>query len=87
MPKDPNSPEFDREIFSALIWNDPDEYCGYRGNCRGAGVFSFGPDITESFLKRHNLSLLIRSHQYQVFGYRYDHSGKCLTVFSSPNYE
>ena len=47
---------------------------------------TFGPDITQDFLDRNNLQLLIRSHQVQENGYGVMHNGKCITVFSAPNY-
>ena len=87
MPKDPLHPNFDLTTFMALLWNDPTTTYGYATNDRGPRVFSFGPDITEKFLKKHNLSLLIRSHEYQVFGHRYTHKSKCLTIFSCPDYQ
>ena len=52
---------------------------------RGVG-FAFGPDITEAFLKRNNLSLLVRSHEVKEEGYLVEHGGKTITVFSAPNY-
>ncbi len=52
---------------------------------RGMG-FSFGPDYTERFLAYNNLRLLVRSHEVKDEGYEVDHGGKCITVFSAPNY-
>jgi serine/threonine-protein phosphatase 5 len=52
---------------------------------RGGGTV-FGHDITDKFLKLNNLSLLIRSHEVQMKGYSIAHKGKCITVFSAPNY-
>ena len=48
--------------------------------------FSFGPDITEAFLKRNDLTLLVRSHEVKEEGYLVEHGGKTITVFSAPNY-
>jgi len=36
-----------------------------KGNSRGAGIM-FGPDITESFMKKNGISLIIRSHEMIV---------------------
>ena len=47
---------------------------------------TFGPDVTERFLAANHLELLIRSHQVQQEGYLVQHNGKCITVFSAPNY-
>ena len=46
----------------------------------------FGPDVTESFLARNNLSLLVRSHQTTMEGFDPFHNGRGYTVFSAPNY-
>ena len=70
-----------------LLWNDPRPILGYGANNRGPSVHTFGPDITENFLQKHGLSLLIRSHEYQVFGHQYTHQSRCLTIFSCPDYQ
>ena len=87
MPKDRSYSIYDNRTVMALLWNDPTNSKGYNRNIRGPNVFSFGPDITESFLAKHNLSLLIRSHECKIFGHQYTHNSKCLTVFSCPNYQ
>lgn len=46
----------------------------------------FGPDVTAKFLADNNLELLIRSHEVKDNGYEVMHDGKCITVFSAPNY-
>ena len=45
-----------------------------------------GPDVTENFLKRNKLDYVIRSHEVKDMGYEIAHDGKCITVFSAPNY-
>jgi serine/threonine-protein phosphatase 5 len=52
---------------------------------RGIG-FSFGPDITQKFLETNKLSLVVRSHEVKDEGYVVEHGGKCITIFSAPNY-
>ncbi|RKP24447.1 Metallo-dependent phosphatase-like protein [Syncephalis pseudoplumigaleata] len=52
---------------------------------RGVGL-QFGPDVTEKFLKHNNLDMVIRSHEVKDNGYVIEHDGKCVTVFSAPNY-
>lgn len=49
-------------------------------------LLNSGPDVTENFLKRNNLDYVIRSHEVKDAGYEIAHNGKCITVFSAPNY-
>ena len=67
------------------LWADPQPMNGRSPSKRGVGL-SFGPDVTEKFLKNNNLSLVVRSHEVQEEGYVEMHNGKCITVFSAPNY-
>ena len=46
----------------------------------------FGPDVTERFLEENKLDFIVRSHEVKTEGYEVTHSGKCITVFSAPNY-
>lgn len=64
---------------------DPQPQLGKSPSKRGVG-FSFGPDITENFLRTNNLKLVVRSHEVKDEGYVVEHNGKCITVFSAPNY-
>ncbi|KAJ3445033.1 serine/threonine-protein phosphatase pp2a-related [Anaeramoeba flamelloides] len=68
-----------------LVWSDPDQRTGFNENSRGAG-FTFGPNITERFLKTNKLNLIVRAHQLFQRGYNITHSEKCITIFSAPNY-
>lgn len=72
-------------LMSDLLWADPQNMPGRRPSKRGVG-FSFGPDYTEAFLQNNNLELLVRSHEVKDEGYEVDHNGKCITIFSAPNY-
>ena len=68
-----------------ILWSDPMDQNGFAPSPRGV-TKTFGPDITNNFLKREGLDLLVRSHQMQMEGYLVQHNGKCITVFSAPNY-
>ncbi|GLC44111.1 hypothetical protein PLESTB_000927800 [Pleodorina starrii] len=84
-----------------VLWSDPVAALGFAENdARGVGL-TFGPDITEAFLRENGLKLIIRSHEGpdardkrsdlpQVLeGYSYDHNtpaGRLVTVFSAPDY-
>jgi len=72
-------------LMCELLWADPQDEPGRSPSKRGVGL-QFGPDCTESFLARNGLELLIRSHEMKQDGYEVAHGGKCITVFSAPNY-
>jgi serine/threonine-protein phosphatase 5 len=72
-------------LMSDLLWSDPQPFPGKAPSKRGVG-FSFGPDITASFLTLNNLDVLVRSHEVKEEGYLVEHDGKTITVFSAPNY-
>ena len=72
-------------IMCGLLWSDPQTESGRATSKRGTGV-QFGPDITENFLQRNGLDLVIRSHEVKAEGYEVSHNGRCITVFSAPNY-
>jgi hypothetical protein len=71
-----------------LFWSDPDPQGrkGCRKNADRKIACFFGSDITEEFLKKYNLSMIIRSHQVKQDGYEFTHDGKVLTIFSASNY-
>lgn len=72
-------------LMSDLLWADPQPQSGRSFSKRGMG-YSFGPDYSERFLAHNNLRLIVRSHEVKDEGYEVDHGGKCITVFSAPNY-
>ncbi|KAI8338341.1 Metallo-dependent phosphatase-like protein [Chlamydoabsidia padenii] len=72
-------------LMCELLWSDPQPELGRGASKRGVGV-QFGPDVTKNFLERNNLDMLIRSHEVKEDGYVIEHDGKCVTVFSAPNY-
>jgi serine/threonine-protein phosphatase 5 len=72
-------------VMCELLWSDPQPQCGRSQSKRGVGT-QFGPDVTKRFLQKNKLDYVIRSHEVKNDGYEVAHDGKCITVFSAPNY-
>jgi len=72
-------------IMCELLWSDPQPMLGRSPSKRGVGC-QFGPDVTQRFLEGNGLDYVIRSHEVKDNGYEVTHDGKCITVFSAPNY-
>ncbi len=70
-----------KRLLEELLWNDPMEDLGLKDSYRGAGML-FGKDLTENFLAKNNLKLVIRGHEPVREGYSITHDGKLITVFS-----
>lgn len=75
----------DEGIMCDLLWSDPQPQNGCGPSKRGVGC-QFGPDMTARFLEYNGLDYVIRSHEVKADGYEVTHDGKCVTVFSAPNY-
>ncbi|KAI5741034.1 hypothetical protein M8J76_009768 [Diaphorina citri] len=75
----------DEGLMCELLWSDPQIPNGRAPSKRGVGVH-FGPDVTKAFLERNKLEYIIRSHEVKQDGYEVAHDGRCITVFSAPNY-
>jgi hypothetical protein len=71
-----------QRMLEDMLWSDPnemiDEVCA---SPRGAGKL-FGENITDGGLKRFNVKILIRGHEPCEDGFKIDHRGKVLTLFS-----
>ena len=66
-----------------MLWSDPrEELKGTLPSPRGAGKL-FGPDVTEKLLKLLGVKLLIRGHESCEEGFKINHNGKVLTLFST----
>lgn len=73
-------------IMADLVWSDPDtEIMDFKLSPRGAG-YLFGLDVINKFCHDNDLVQMIRAHQLCNEGYTSYWEGKCLTVWSAPNY-
>jgi protein phosphatase len=71
-----------KALLEDLLWNDPDEKVpGVSFSSRGAGNL-FGKKITQEVLGRLHAKILIRGHESSNVGFKINHDGKVLTLFS-----
>ena len=65
-----------------ILWSDPCEgLTGTYASPRGAGKL-FGENETDRFLNMLDVKILIRGHEPSQEGFKVNHSGKILTLFS-----
>lgn len=71
-----------KKFLEDLLWSDPDDRVqGVSPSPRGAGNL-FGKDVTEKVLGKLNVKILIRGHEPCEEGFKINHDGKVLTLFS-----
>jgi len=71
-----------QNLLEDMLWSDPNEMLtGVCASPRGAGRL-FGENITNDVLRRFNVKILIRGHEPCEEGFKIDHRGKVLTLFS-----
>jgi len=71
-----------RDFLEDMLWSDPDETIEETSmSPRGAGKL-FGRKVTERILGELGVKALIRGHEPCQEGFKINHSGKVLTVFS-----
>merc|ERR1712190_180241 len=76
----------DSGLLCDLLWSDPSpEVPTWGENDRGVS-FTFGAEIVRSFLKKHDLDLVVRTHRVVEDGYEFFAGRQLVTVFSAPNY-
>lgn len=83
--------EIDDNMFMVvnLLWNDPVDVDaqfsnGYNRGCRCA--YRFGRSAVAEFLEKNGRDRIVRAHEFAEQGYEELFEGRCVTVFSSPNY-
>ncbi|MEM2854564.1 MAG: metallophosphoesterase family protein [Desulfurococcaceae archaeon] len=75
-------PQVDDLAVEDILWSDPIEgISNYIDSIRGAGIM-FGEELTKKFIEVTGVKAIIRSHEV-VDGYRINHAGKVLTIFSA----
>lgn len=76
----------DTGLLCDLLWADPDkDVNGWAENERGVS-YTFGGDIVQKFLAKHDLDLICRAHQVVEDGYEFFAKRQLVTLFSAPNY-
>jgi protein phosphatase len=72
----------EQEFLEDLLWSDPsDAVQDVYPSPRGAGKL-FSKKVTENALKKVNAKILIRGHEPCEEGFKINHDGKVLTLFS-----
>jgi diadenosine tetraphosphatase ApaH/serine/threonine PP2A family protein phosphatase len=72
----------EKDFLEDLLWSDPDDGVqGVVASPRGAGQL-FGRNVTERVLEKLGVKILIRGHEPCEEGFRINHGGKVLTLFS-----
>jgi len=83
------------EICHGLLWADPhkakDDFLASSRDhsdpaIPGPVINTWGPKVTEKFLRDNDLSFIVRAHEMCENGAYYHHNGKVITLFSSSNY-
>jgi protein phosphatase len=69
-------------VLEDVLWSDPSDYIkGVYPSSRGAGKL-FGKDVTVRFLRVFRARFIVRGHESCDDGFRIDHDGRVLTLFS-----
>ena len=69
-------------LLEDLLWSDPDENGqGVSSSPRGTGKL-FGKKVTKEVLGRLNAKVILRGHESSDVGFKINHDGKVLTLFS-----
>jgi protein phosphatase len=71
-----------QDLLADMLWSDPsDNIRETSASPRGAGKL-FGANVTDRVLERFRVKILIRGHEPCAEGFRIDHHGRVLTLFS-----
>ncbi|MEM2204230.1 MAG: metallophosphoesterase family protein [Sulfolobales archaeon] len=75
--------DHDKRTLEEILCNDPteDPDIGYASSPRGAG-FLWGEAITNEFIKKTGVKIIVRGHEAVREGYKLNHGARVLTIFS-----
>jgi diadenosine tetraphosphatase ApaH/serine/threonine PP2A family protein phosphatase len=74
------------DSWSSIVWAIPKEGISGIQQIEGRHGCYFGEDVLTQFFKENGLTCMIRSKQLCMNGYTYGLNGKCITVWSAPNF-
>ncbi|KAI2809360.1 hypothetical protein BLOT_000509 [Blomia tropicalis] len=101
LPANVPNPDKDALPIWEILWSDPistleyqklcefqrnKEDTGFLVNTKRATGYYFNENATSNFLTKNNLTHVIRAHELIQSGYKFDHHGMVITVFSSSHY-
>ncbi len=70
------------EVLEQILWNDPHDSVEVEApSPRGAGKL-WGWKVTEAVIGKGKVKYIIRGHEPADLGYKFNHGGKVLTIFS-----
>ncbi|WFO76117.1 serine/threonine protein phosphatase [Desulfurococcaceae archaeon MEX13E-LK6-19] len=74
-------------IIEEILWSDPleEKNVDYTLSYRGAGIL-YGRRIVEKALELTNTKVIMRAHEPVIGGFKIDHEGSVLTIFTSKVY-
>jgi len=77
----------DEGLLCDLLWSDPNlsNEPGWAPSERGVS-YMYGPDVVKTFLEKHDLNLICRSHEAVEKGYEFFSDQSLVTIFSAKNY-
>lgn len=71
-----------RDEYTEILWNDPGEHVSsFEPSPRGVG-YIWGREVTNYVKSKYGISTIIRGHEPANAGYKLNHGGTVVTIFS-----